>query len=74
MLLLLSTDFFFRINFFKKKNQEYYQSVQIRYDGFLCLDLPGHPSAVGKVSDYRCLSDCRSRGREYDPGPVPYFL
>ena len=25
------------------------------------------------VSGYRCLSDCRSRGREFDPGPVPYF-
>ena len=25
------------------------------------------------MSDYRCTSDCRSRGREFDPGPVPYF-
>ena len=25
------------------------------------------------VSGYRCMSDCRSRGREFDPGPVPYF-
>ena len=34
-----------------------------------------HPprSAVGNVSGYRCVSDCRSRGREFDPGPVPYF-
>ena len=30
-------------------------------------------SAVGYVSGYRCVSDCRSRGREFDPGPVPYF-
>ena len=30
-------------------------------------------SAVGSVSGYRCVSDCRSRGREFDPGPVPYF-
>ena len=30
-------------------------------------------SAVGNVSGYRCMSDCRSRGREFDPGPVPYF-
>ena len=29
--------------------------------------------AVGNVSGYRCVSDCRSRGREFDPGPVPYF-
>ena len=25
------------------------------------------------VSDYRCAYDCGSRGRELDPGPVPYF-
>ena len=30
-------------------------------------------SAVGNVSGYRCVTDCRSRGREFDPGPVPYF-
>ena len=35
--------------------------------------LPGPHSAVGNVSGYRCVSDCRSRGREFDPGPVPYF-
>ena len=33
----------------------------------------GPHSAVGNVSGYRCVSDCRSRGREFDPGPVPYF-
>ena len=33
----------------------------------------GPCSAVGSVSGYRCVSDCRSRGREFDPGPVPYF-
>ena len=30
-------------------------------------------STVGNVSGNRCESDCRSRGREFDPGPVPYF-
>ena len=30
-------------------------------------------SAVGNVSGNRCESDCRSRGRKFDPGPVPYF-
>ena len=30
-------------------------------------------SRVGNVSGYRCEADCRSRGRELDPGPVPYF-
>ena len=33
----------------------------------------GSRSAVGNVSGYRCVSDCRSRGREFYPGPVPYF-
>ena len=28
---------------------------------------------VGNVSGNRYQSDCRSRGREFDPGPVPYF-
>ena len=31
----------------------------------------GPRSAVGNVSGNRCESDCRSRGREFDPGPVP---
>ena len=29
----------------------------------------GPRSAVGNVSGYRCVSDCRSRGREFNPGP-----
>ena len=33
----------------------------------------GPRSAVGNVSGYRCVSDCNSMGREFDPGPVPYF-
>ena len=33
----------------------------------------GPRNAVGTVSGYRCVSDCRSRGSEFDPGPVPYF-
>ena len=33
----------------------------------------GPRSAVGNVSGYIREADCRSRGREFDPGPVPYF-
>ena len=33
----------------------------------------GPRSAVGNMSGNRCESDCRSRGREFNPGPVPYF-
>ena len=35
--------------------------------------LTGPRSAVGNVSGNRCESDCRSRGREFDPSPVPFF-
>ena len=37
------------------------------------MDHTGPRSAVGNVSGYRYVSDCRSRGREFDHGPVPYF-
>ena len=33
----------------------------------------GQCSTVSNMSDYRCVSDCKSRGRELDPSPVPYF-
>ena len=33
----------------------------------------GPRSAVGNMSGNRCESDCRSGGREFVPGPVPYF-
>ena len=38
------------------------------------LFFTGPRSAVGNVSGYRCVSDCRSRGREFDPGPVHTFV
>ena len=31
-------------------------------------------SVVGNMSDYRCVSDCRSRGREFHLDPVSYFF
>ena len=40
---------------------------------FFFFFFTGPRSAVGNVSGNRCESDCRSRGREFDPGPVPYF-
>ena len=42
-------------------------------DETLAFFFAGPRSAVGNMSDYRCVSDCNSRGREFDPGPVPYF-
>ena len=34
----------------------------------------GPRSAIGNVSGYRCVSDCRSRGREFDPGRSHTFV
>ena len=48
-------------------SETYTSSARIIYDD------AGPRSAVGNVSGYRYVSDCRSRGREFDPGPVPYF-
>ena len=35
--------------------------------------LTGPRSAVGIMSGYRCVSDCRLSGPEFDPCLVPYF-
>ena len=57
----------------------YLQQTTSTDDIFRCifflgaLTVTGPRSAVGNVSGYRCVSDCISRGREFDPGPVPYF-
>ena len=40
---------------------------------YATIKYTGPRSTVGNVSGNRCESDCRSRGREFDPGPVPYF-
>ena len=40
---------------------------------FLQIWFTGPRSIVGNVSDFRLVSDCRSRDPEFDPGPVPYF-
>ena len=51
------------------------ENLTVVCDGLhsLISTFAGPRSAVGNVSGYRCMSDCRSRGREFDPGPVPYF-
>ena len=38
------------------------------------VKMTGSRSAVGNVSGCRCVSDCRSRDREFDPGPVQNCL
>ena len=49
------------------------QNCSNRSDPISKVPATGPRRAVGNISDYRCASDCRSRGREFDPGPVPYF-
>ena len=39
----------------------------------LIYPFTGLRSSVGNWSGNRCESDGRSRGREFDPDPVPYF-
>ena len=36
--------------------------------------IAGPRSTVGNVSGYRCVSDCRSRGREFDSVPSHTFV
>ena len=40
---------------------------------FCCTLFTGPCSAVSNMYGNRWESDCRSRGRDFDPGPVPYF-
>ena len=41
---------------------------------FVAINSQVQGSTVGNVSDYICEYDCRSRGREFDLGLVPYFM
>ena len=43
-----------------------------KYLHFMCWPMSSI-DAVGNVSNYRCVSGCRSWDREFDPGPVPYY-
>ena len=52
---------------------KYISSSVLKTSEFSRVHKTGPRSAVGNVSGYRCVSDCRSRGREFDPSPVPYF-
>ena len=47
--------------------------VRLDFSLFYYRDWTEPHSAVGNVSGNRCESACRFRGRELDPGPVPYF-
>ena len=43
---------------------------------FMAITVRGSPGCIAQsvmCCDYRCMSDCRSRGNKFNPGPVPYF-
>ena len=52
---------------------KYFDSWLLLLDSPFALILHQKLNAVGNVSGYRCVSDCRSRGREFDPSSVLYF-
>ena len=49
------------------------EPLWVEPSGAPIIKYTGPYSAVGNMSGNRCESDCRSRGREFDPGQVPYF-
>ena len=80
--------FYFQLAQSRKKatnvslDQQIFMSNFIKKFSLLTFFYSGNPkmstftglrSAVGNISGNRCESDCRSRGREFDPSPVPFF-
>ena len=66
------------VNNFLTHNFFYHMFWVLKRTVSLSFEYPQHTfagprSAVGNVSGYRYVSDYRSRGREFDPGLVPYF-
>ena len=53
----------------KKESTYTWMSENLRHSNI------GHRAAkaVSNLSGYRCAADCRSRGRELDPGVVRFF-
>ena len=61
-----------KVMVFKKGGRLQY-NISFYYDGAE-LEIVSKFVYLGVTfTGYRCVSDCRSRGREFDPGPVPYF-
>ena len=54
----------------------YIQSNSLCFAVSLVTELftTGSGNTVGNVSGYECVSDCRSRGCEFAPGPVLFFI
>ena len=61
------------ISFRDQSSSEEFEKIRKFWLFYHLFIYTGPHSAVGNVSGYRCESDCRSRGREFDPSPVPYF-
>ena len=45
-----------------------------KFIDLLNIQIIGPRSTVGNVSGNRRISDCRSRGRKFDPGPAHTFV
>ena len=60
------------INMFKPSSifSDHSDASFVDYFCYLCFTFC---SAVGNVSNSRYVSDCRSRGCEFNPSLVPYF-
>ena len=65
-----------KINMYMYVNVNYMIKIQLKPEQNRCTpcshetnSLPGRIAQSGN----RCEYDCRSRGREFDPGSVPYF-
>ena len=60
------------LNMFKPSSifSDHSDASFVNYFCYLCFTFC---SAVGNVSNCRYVSDCRSRGCEFDPSLVPYF-
>ena len=62
---------FFSVQMKNNLSPKYQAKIVVIFSQLLSFN--GPRSAVGNVSGNRCESDCRSRGRKFDHGPVPYF-
>ena len=57
-----------------KRSKETYSDVIARIRSAEHFNFTRPNIAVGNVSGNSCESDCRSKGREFDLGLVPYFF
>ena len=62
-----------KLDYYQLEINQYINLHQMLFSNFIASDYTGPRSSVGNLSGNRCESDCRSRGQEFNPGPVSYF-